>query len=76
MALNLNTYEINVLLRALNDHEGSLSASWEKAQKARPYGARATFLLEELRQVRRIGGVLIAEFSAASAQPEVAGNPE
>jgi hypothetical protein len=67
MSLNLNSYELNVLMRALNDHESVLSADWEKAQKARPYGARATQLTQELREVRRLADVLHAESHAVAA---------
>jgi hypothetical protein len=67
MSLNLNSYELNVLMRALNDHESVLSSEWEKAQKVRPYGARATSLVDELREVRRLADVLHAEHRAVPA---------
>lgn len=54
----MNNYEINLAIRALQSYELELSGDWEKAQKSRPYGSRATGMLEELKQVRLLSAKL------------------
>lgn len=54
----MNAYEINLALRGLQCLESELSAQWEKAQQARPYGAKATWCAEELKEVRRLADKL------------------
>ena len=54
----MNAYEINLALRGLQSLETELSSEWEKAQKARPYGARATWIASELKQVRTLADKL------------------
>ena len=66
MAITLNRKELDVLLRALNDHETALGAAWEGVNKTYPQGARAAHLTRELKEVRRIGDMLIAEYRVAN----------
>jgi hypothetical protein len=68
MNLNLNHYEVNVLLAALNDRESVLSRDWEHAQKKSPYGAQATSLVHELTELRRISSVLQSAYSKSLAE--------
>ena len=39
---SMNAYEINLAIRGLQSLESELCREWEIAQKARPYGAKAT----------------------------------
>lgn len=50
----MNVYEINLALRGLQSLESELCRGWEKAQARSPFGALATSLTDELRQVRRL----------------------
>jgi hypothetical protein len=47
----MNAEEINLAIRGLQSLESDLSRGWEEAQKAHPYGARATWIAKELKQV-------------------------
>lgn len=61
----MNAYEINLALRGLQCLESELSAQWEKAQKAHPYGAKANWCAEELKEVRRLADKLAEMHKAA-----------
>lgn len=50
----MNVYEINLAIRGLQSLESDLCREWEKAQKASPYGVKASSILDELREVRRL----------------------
>jgi hypothetical protein len=65
--MNLSQYELNILFRSMNDHESALMKDWERAQKASPFGARATSIVQELKELRRLADKLSAEYSALNA---------
>lgn len=54
----MNAYEINLALRGLQSLESDLCRDWEIAQKRSPYGAKATSITDELREVRRLADKL------------------
>jgi hypothetical protein len=54
----MNADEINLAIRGLQSLESDLSSGWEEAQKAHPYGARATWIAKELKQVRDLADKL------------------
>jgi hypothetical protein len=62
MALELNHYELNILMSALGALETSMCAQWERAQKASPYGSLATSVLHELAELRRVSELVNAEY--------------
>lgn len=54
----MNAYEINMVLRGLNSLETDMCREWEKAQKASPYGCKATSIFDELRVLRELADKL------------------
>lgn len=54
----MNAFEINLALCGLQCLESELCAQWEKAQKAHPYGAKASWCTEQLKEVRRLADKL------------------
>lgn len=51
---DLSEYEINLLGLGLQSLESDLCRQWERAQKAAPYGARATSLKDRLAVIRKL----------------------
>ncbi len=51
---SLSAYELNLLSRALNCLESNMSHNWQIAQKRCPYGAMATSLSDEMKEVRKL----------------------
>ena len=54
----MNAYEINLALRGLQSLESELCRDWEMAQVRSPFGALATSITHELREVRRLADKL------------------
>lgn len=54
----MNAYEINLTLRGLQSLESDMCREWEKAQETSPYGAKATSIFHELRELRHLADKL------------------
>jgi hypothetical protein len=54
----MNAEEINLAIRGLRSLESELCRGWREAQKAHPYGARATWIAKEMKQVRDLADKL------------------
>jgi len=76
MALELNHYEMNILMQALGALETSMCAQWERAQKASPYGCQATSILHELAELRRVSELLNTEYHKPTDDAFVASQEE
>lgn len=63
----MNAYEINLAIRGLQSLESELCREWEIAQKARPYGAKATGIFHELRELRSLADKLSNMHETAEA---------
>lgn len=65
MKITLTVAQINLLLEALNSHEGVLATEWEQA-RAKQSSAKQASLSEEMQQVRDLS-YLLAGFKATGA---------
>jgi hypothetical protein len=62
--LNLNAYQMNVLMQALNDREGVLSTDYENAWRKKSY-ALASQRAQELKELRALAEIVAAAYSSA-----------
>lgn len=76
MALELNHYELNILMQALGALETSMCAQWERAHKASPFGAQATSILDELKELRRVSERLNTEYHKPTDDAFIASQEE